>query len=162
MEDWSVKHIKLRSKSLAHNNAMPQRAPAVTSNRRLPPMRNTVKALPPKIVTNVMKNHYRTQEILVESSRRAGREVTKSSDACNRARMTLNEWTEAQEHFKDICEKRIEQEMQRSPCRYRMWGMSTSRSPSISPSRSPSRRSPSKSPLRQSSPMRAGSKRISR
>jgi len=62
-------------------------------------MRPIVKAFPQRYVSDVMKKHFRTQELCAESSQRASRECCLSQDAVGRARDTLNEWNEAYEHF---------------------------------------------------------------
>ena len=53
---------------------------------RLPKILPTVKPAAPRFVSNVMKDHYRTQDKISESSRRAGRVVDTSADAIQRAR----------------------------------------------------------------------------
>ena len=69
-ENWAVKHIKPRPASLVaepHHSVIEveKRAPVL---RRLPLMRPKVKAVPSRFASNVIRNHYRTQDVLEESS----------------------------------------------------------------------------------------------
>ena len=66
-------------------------------------MRPVVKAFPSRFVSDVMKTHYRTQEVCIESSKRASREAALSQEATYRARETLDEWTAANDHFQQVC-----------------------------------------------------------
>ena len=86
-ENWSIKHIEPR----AHTQAIKNVISLVNQRRasmqeRLPKILPTVKAAPPRFVSKVMKNHYRTQDKVSESSRRAGRVVDTSADTIQRAR----------------------------------------------------------------------------
>ena len=86
-ENWSIKHIEPRAHSQAIKNVISlvnQRRASM--QERLPKILPTVKAAPPRFVSNVMKNHYRTQDKASESSRRAGRVVDTSADTIQRAR----------------------------------------------------------------------------
>lgn len=109
-ENWTVKHIKLRSQTVVFNKKKQQQQQAAINRQmsRLPPMRPIVKAFPSRFVSDVMKKHYRTQETCQESSMRASREYCLSQDAVIRARETLNEWNEAYEHFQQVCRNQIE------------------------------------------------------
>ena len=86
--------------------------------RRLPVMRPTIKPAPNRFVSSVIRNHYRTQDVLDESSHRADRECCLSQDAVKRARETIMSWSDALDHFKMVCDERIEAEMNRSPGRF--------------------------------------------
>ena len=102
-ENWSIKHIEPRFHSMAIKNVMElvnQRR--VSMQERLPKIMPTVKAAPPRLVSKVMKNHYRTQDKASESSRRAGRVVDTSEDTIQRARQTINVWQDAQDNFDDM------------------------------------------------------------
>ncbi len=104
-EDWSIKHIEPRARSLAHRTTggahMHSKASRMVQEQqvkttRLPIMRPTVQAAPQRFVKNVMTNHYRTQDLLSESSDKAGREVYLSMGAIERARSTVDTWNDAQ------------------------------------------------------------------
>ena len=76
-EDWRIKHIvPKRSTSIQQK---PQ--PVVY---KLPVMKPTVKPAAPRYVGKVMRNHFRTQELLSNSSYRAERVV-------NRSQITIRE-----------------------------------------------------------------------
>ena len=62
-------------------------------------MKPMVESVPRPFVKQVMKNHDRTQDMLSESSERAGRECYLSQETCKRARDTLNTWKDAMERF---------------------------------------------------------------
>ena len=92
-DNWVFKEMKLRAHSEALKQETPQKyRPTVY---KLPPMKNLVKPYPSKVASRVIKTHYQTQEILKESSQRAGRECHFSQDAIQRARGTLNTWNDA-------------------------------------------------------------------
>ena len=128
-ESWAVKHIKPRrhvAKSSANVNNVTEpneqkaaRRPKYQPvYRRLPIMRPSIQPAPNRFVSNVIKNHYRTQDVLEESSNRAFRECCLSQDAVRRARDTLMTWTDALDNFKMVCDERIEAEMNKSPSRF--------------------------------------------
>ena len=62
-------------------------------------MRPKVQAAPPRYVKNVMTDHFRTQDLLSESSNKAGRECYLSMGAIERARNTVSTWNDAYNHF---------------------------------------------------------------
>ena len=74
---------------------------------RIPVMRPTIKAAPPKFVTKVMRNHYRTQSILSESSIRADKECKKSIKTIENVRDTLKTWKDAYEQFQNVIDARV-------------------------------------------------------
>jgi len=70
-------------------------------------MRPTVKPAPPRFVTKVMSNHYRTQSILSESSTRADKECKKSIKTIESVRNTLKTWKDAYEQFQNVIDARV-------------------------------------------------------
>ena len=86
-ENWAIKHIKLRSSSTMGTTQRQQEEQKrrLSLMNRLPVMKPLVKPANPRYVTKVMRNHYRTQDLLADSSRRAGKEVVLSRDTVRRA-----------------------------------------------------------------------------
>ena len=67
-----------------------KRSSLMALQSRLPTIRSGVKPMPRRYVKQVMCEHFRTQERLWRSSKRAGRECCLTLDAIERANETIN------------------------------------------------------------------------
>lgn len=73
---------------------MPKIAP---NQSRLPIIKPAIQAVPPRFVSKVMSNHYRTLDKASESSKRARNVVEMSEETIQRAKATLGTWRAANE-----------------------------------------------------------------
>ena len=81
-------------------------------------IRSGVKPVPRRYVKQVMCEHFRTQERLWRSSKRAGQECCLTLEAIEKATETINEWKMAQEKFETVIRDKIEVEKNRSPVKW--------------------------------------------
>jgi len=66
-----------------------------------------VKEAPTKFVEKVMRNHYRTQSILSESSTRAEKECNMSVQTIRKVGETIRTWRDAYEHFQSVIDAKV-------------------------------------------------------
>ena len=120
-ENWSIKHIKPRANTQILKKAQTLKKNALLNKKdkaslqRLPTIVPTVEPVPPRFVSKVMQNHYRTHDRVTECAKRAGRIVETSADTIRRARETIGVWRAAQDHFDDVVERKVETELLKSP-----------------------------------------------
>lgn len=85
--------------------------------------------MPRRYVKQVMGEHFRTEEMLWRSSKRAGQEVILTLEAIEKATETINTWKNAQEKFERTIQDKIEIERNRSPVKWALarMGLSSAR-----------------------------------
>ena len=71
-----------------------------------------------RFVRNVLFNHERTQRELSQCSKRADREVSRTSDAVSDSIKTVDNWRTAQEHFQMTVAAQLHQEVYSAATRH--------------------------------------------
>ena len=80
---WAIKHMETRAQSMVYKKSMNMKK-KMRVNSRLPSIKPMVQDYPPHIVSKVFSDHYRTQEMLSESSHRASHVVEASKETVQR------------------------------------------------------------------------------